>query len=378
MAYAGDRVVVDADSHLMEWPTFLTEQADPGVRAALPVLGGGLTGLEVKEREHGAAARAALVGLGDDLIRRGPKWHAALGAADPSERAQALDLLGFRHQVVFSSFCAPLFDVADPRLRYGGYRAHNRAMAEFCSGDARLAGVAICDLDEPARALAELDQALTLGLRLVWLPARAPGGRSPGHVDHDRFWAALAEAGTPFVLHVGSAPLAIGAEWMNNGRAAPRLMPGAEIITSKDLMIVYQPLERFLSVLVLDGVLDRHPTLKGGALEVGAGWVPDMLRRLDHAASIWRRSEPELRNLQRLPSEQARAQLRFTPYPFEDVGVLVRESDPSLYLFSSDYPHAEGGRNPLGRFERSLEAAAAEVQHRFFAANAAAWLGLPL
>src|SRR5262245_28972152 len=94
LAYAGDRVVVDADSHLMEWPTFLSEQADPGVRAALPVLGGGFTGLEILEREHGAAERAALAALGDDLIRRGPKWHAALGAADPVERAQALDLLG--------------------------------------------------------------------------------------------------------------------------------------------------------------------------------------------------------------------------------------------------------------------------------------------
>ena len=38
MTYAGTRRVVDADSHLMEWPTFLTDHADPRVRDQLPVL----------------------------------------------------------------------------------------------------------------------------------------------------------------------------------------------------------------------------------------------------------------------------------------------------------------------------------------------------
>ena len=64
-------------------------------------------------------------------------------------------------------------------------------------------------------------------------------------------------------------------------------------------------------------------------------------------------SEPELRAFTRNPSEQIREQLAFTPYPFEDIGSLIKESSPELYLFSSDYPHTEGGRNPIGRFEAS-------------------------
>lgn len=378
MTYSQGRIIVDADSHLMEWPSFLTEQADPAVRDALPVIAGGQSGLEIRAHGRAPGEREKLAALGDALIREGPKWHAALGAMETSERAQALDLLGFRHQVVFSSFCAPLFSIADPRVRYGAYRAHNRAMAAFCNGDARLRGVAIFDLDEPELAEAELREALRLGLKLAWLPARAPGGRSPGHPAHERIWSLLAEARVPFVLHVGSGAMGVGAEWMNSGRAAPQMGVGAEIIGSKDLMVIYQPIERFLSVLILDGVLERHPTLRGGAIEVGAGWAPDMLRRLDHAVSIWSRSEPELRNLKRKPSEQAHAQLRFTPYPFEDAGALIRESDPRLYLFSSDYPHAEGGRNPLGRFESSLAEASAATQHLFFAANAAEWMGVAI
>jgi len=33
-------------------------------------------------------------------------------------------------------------------------------------------------------------------------------------------------------------------------------------------------------------------------------------------------------------------------------------------LFSSDFPHVEGGRNPLGRFERSMDAANIDEQAR--------------
>jgi hypothetical protein len=54
----------------------------------------------------------------------------------------------------------------------------------------------------------------------------------------------------------------------------------------------------------------------------------------------------------------------------------MTESDPRLYLFSSDYPHAEGGRDPLGRFDRSLAGTAPADVERFLAGNAAEWLGV--
>jgi predicted TIM-barrel fold metal-dependent hydrolase len=67
--------------------------------------------------------------------------------------------------------------------------------------------------------------------------------------------------------------------------------------------------------------------------------------------------------------------MAFTPYPFEDVGAMIRESNADLYLFSSDYPHIEGGRNPLGRFEASLEGMADDVQNKFYSENMADLLG---
>ncbi len=374
MSYAGERLILDADSHLMELPDFLTKHADRKDLDLIPPLGALATGQfnpgdHVGRTGHDPKTVEALVALGD-RITFGPKWHDALGSFSGAERSAALDLLGFRRQVVFSSFCArPTFE-APPAARYAIARAHNRAMAEFCSGDDRLIGVAIVPLDEPDLALSEIEAAHRLGLGAVWVAAAPPGGRSPGHVDHERIWATLAERRLPFILHVGSSPLSIEAPWMNDGRPDRRTARGgAEVIGSKDLTAIHHAAQKFISALVLDGVLERHPDLRGGIIEIGAGWVPDMIRRLDHAASIWAKSEPHLAEMKRPPSEQIRAQLRFTPYPFEDVGRFVEESFPELYLFSSDYPHAEGGRDPIGRFDRSLAGASQAVKDRFFQAN---------
>jgi predicted TIM-barrel fold metal-dependent hydrolase len=127
--------------------------------------------------------------------------------------------------------------------------------------------------------------------------------------------------------------------------------------------------ETFVGTMVLDGVLERHRDLRVGVIELGAGWVPAMLRRLDQIAEIWKKSEPELAGLTRTPSEQITEQMAFTPYPFEDVAALINESNADLYLFSSDYPHIEGGRNPLGRFGNSLEGFGDDVLEKFYSAN---------
>ena len=374
MSYAGERLIYDADSHLMELPDFLSAHADPSSRHLLPPLGNRTTGLFNPGEHVGKAGQSPedvrkLLQLGD-RITRGPKWHDALGAFSGAERSLALDLLGFEHQVVFSSFCARLIFEAPLEVRYAAARAHNRAMAAFCGEDRRLIGVAMVPLDEPELALKEIINASELGLGAIWIAADAPGGRSPGHPALEPIWKSLAERRLPFILHVGSGALRISEEWMNDGHLEHvSARGGAEVIGSKDLTVIHHAPQRFISVLVLDGVLDRHSDLRGGVIEIGAGWVPDMIRRLDHAVDIWSKPEPHLARMRRKPSEQIRQQLRFTPYPFEDVSAMVNESFEELYMFSSDYPHAEGGRDPLGRFDRSVAPLGEAARTRFFSGN---------
>ncbi|WP_293676245.1 amidohydrolase family protein [uncultured Phenylobacterium sp.] len=378
MTYAQGRVINDADSHIMELPDFLKGYADPGMGDRVPTFPVPTVGaLAVLDPASAAAGRhppekvAELVALGDRLIA-GPKGHAALGAFDPEERTLALDLFGFQSQLVFPSYSAgPAFD---PRRtveeRYAAARAHNRAMADFCSRDRRLFGVSLLPLDEPDLALKELEHIVSLGLKAAWIAHRIPGDRSPGHTDFDPIWARMARAGIPFLLHVAGAPIQVDKRWFNNGRPEPKDFMGAgESVRGKDMTSLHHAAETFIGALVLDGVLERHSTLRGGAIELGAGWVPSMLRRLDWIADIWKKSEPELAALKRRPSQQVIEQLAFTPFPYEDVAALIRESDPRLYMFSSDYPHIEGGRAPIARFDAALAEADDSAKDAFFAGN---------
>jgi predicted TIM-barrel fold metal-dependent hydrolase len=376
MTYAQGRIINDADSHIMELPDFLTSYADPGMRAptfAVPTVGA----LAVLDPEAAAAGRhppaklAELLALGDGLIA-GPKGHAALGAFNAEERSQALDLFGFQSQLVFPSYSAgPAFDLRRPvEDRYAAARAHNRAMADFCARDPRLHGVSLLPLDEPGLALEELEHILALGLKAAWIPHRFPGERSPGHDDFDPLWARMAEGGLPFLLHVAGAPIQIDARWFKTGGPVPTDFMGAgESVRGKDMTSLHHVAETFIGTLVLDGVLERHPTLRGGAIELGAGWVPSMLRRLDWIAEIWRKSEPDLAALKRRPSEQIIQQLAFTPFPYENVADLIRQSDERLYMFSSDYPHIEGGRAPIARFEATLGDVGETARDAFYAGN---------
>jgi predicted TIM-barrel fold metal-dependent hydrolase len=135
------------------------------------------------------------------------------------------------------------------------------------------------------------------------------------------------------------------------------------------MAVLHQGPETFLSVMVMDGVFEQHPDLRGASVELGAGWVPAMLTRLDWVVRSWSKVDQYLAQLERTPSETLRAQMAFTPYVFEDIGGLIDQSSDDLYLFSSDYPHVEGGKDPIGRFEGSLGDRADAVRDNFYAEN---------
>ena len=135
-----------------------------------------------------------------------------------------------------------------------------------------------------------------------------------------------------------------------------------------------------LATLIIDGVFERFPRLKWGVIEQGASWVPGWMRQLDSAFEAFRRSEERLRNLSLRPSEYVRRQLRATPYPAENVGWIIEQAGEEICLFSSDYPHVEGGRNPLKRFEASMAETPERAKARFYCDNFVDLMGagLPL
>jgi predicted TIM-barrel fold metal-dependent hydrolase len=117
-----------------------------------------------------------------------------------------------------------------------------------------------------------------------------------------------------------------------------------------------------------------------GAIELGATWLPGLMKNIDSSAEAFRRNEERLQALEMKPSEYLQRQLRVTPYPHEDAGWVINQCGEDVALFSSDYPHVEGGRNPLKRFDRSLsDAGVSDVAvQKFFAGNFESLMGSSL
>jgi predicted TIM-barrel fold metal-dependent hydrolase len=382
MPYAEGRVYYDADSHIMELPDWLSAYVEDEMRAEIGSLQLGAAGRLAEKAVADAAARGRDTATQARLEERllDAKGWGALGAFDPDERSRALDLLGFDRQLVFATFAASQFAAHDdPAVRTAGHRALNRGMVDFCSGDERLLPVAFVPLADPEWAASEVEACLTDGAAAVHVTHDAPRRVSHTHPDYDGVWGRLAEAGVPFVLHVGGGRLNVPRSLHENGLApVTDFMGGGENIRSKDYIALSHGPELFLSCMAMDGVFERFPELHGGVIELGAAWLPAMLTKLDMATRNFRRSEPQLNAMPLTPREYVERQMWFTPFPGEPVGDLIDQVGDGLLLFSSDYPHPEGTRDPLGRFEATMNAVDVDARERFYSGNFADMMRLPV
>ena len=380
MTYSRGRVIHDADSHIMETREWLEPFLDETLAAKLKPLYGREPGridklLDLAKARKGDAEAEAKA---RENAIAGPKGWVAYGAFDTEERRQTLDSFGFASQLVFAtSSLAPALAAKDEDGLYGGVRAHNLAMMRFCASDRRLIGVAYVPLDNPDRAMEELEVALEAGAGAIWVSAGAAGERSPGHIDLDPFWGRLEKADVPFVLHIGPGTQTQPKPFRNNGRErAPDLHGGGENLRFADYVMLSFAPQIFLTAMVYDGVFERFPKLRGGVIEAGAGWVPEFLRELDLGFKSFGKTDPYLQVMPVKPSEYIRRAVKFTPFPGEDVGRMIRDGGAELFMFSSDYPHPEGTNDPLGRFERTMGDLDEAAKDAFYRANFEQMVGM--
>ncbi|HTU37331.1 MAG TPA: amidohydrolase family protein [Acidimicrobiales bacterium] len=387
MPYAEGRIVHDADAHIMETPTWLRDHAEAAFRERMPVLQY-LGGNELRQTGDPAEQQRDLAASFDRLREThasadyradeqaqimARKNFAATGSFIAADRPRALDLLGFSSQLVFNTFHnRRLYDMehADADLAYAAARAHNRGMLEFCSVDARLLPSLYVPLCDPERAVAAARDALAQGAAALLVASGCPPQYSPSHVDLFGVWAQAEEAGIPVVFHVGGTGDLIDPHYFVNGLPVPPdFHGGEENFRSVDYMGIPGPPAQTLATLIFDGVLERFPGLRIGVIEQGAIWVPSWLRQMESAFEAFARHEERLQALSMRPSDYVHRQVRMTPYPTEDVGWIVSQGAADLVMFSSDYPHVEGGRKPLERFEASLGGASDEVRQAFYTDN---------
>ena len=386
MAYIENRLVHDADAHIMETPNWLSHYADPDIRQRIKSPGYvnelRQTGDNESQLEDIDAAFARITERhGSDEYRADEaaeimnrKNFAATGAFIAEDRPRTLDLIGVASQLVFNTFYnRRLHDwehEPDLDFSYGVARAHNRGMVEFCSVDSRLLPSCYVPLADFERTQAMAKEALEMGAAALLIPSGCPKGHSPSHIGLDPLWAIAQEAGIPIVFHVGGTGDLIDADYFKNGLPIPPdFHGGEENFRSVDYMGIPGPPMQTLATMIFDGVLERFPELRIGVIEQGAIWLPSWMRQMESAFDAFARHEERLQKLSIRPSEYVKRQIRATPYPTEDLGWITEQIGPEICLFSTDYPHVEGGRRPVERFERSLGDANEQIRNRFYAEN---------
>jgi predicted TIM-barrel fold metal-dependent hydrolase len=376
MAYIEGRVVHDADAHIMEEPSWLADHADPDVRERLAPWGsGGLAPGEADLLEHYRQRHAE-----PDFLDRAAEeimaWKnfKALGSFVAADRPRALDLIGVASQLVFNTFhngrLAEWERSDDLDLAYGAARAHNRGMVEWCSVDERLLPTCYVPLADFERSAVMAGEAIAMGAAALLVPSACPRTHSPSHVGLDPVWRQAEEAGIPIVLHVGGGGRLIDPMFFENGLPYVKDFHGGdENFRSVDYMGIPRRPEQMLATLIFDGVLERHPDMKVGVIEQGAIWLPSWIRQMESAFDAFLRHEERLQSLSLRPGEFVHRQIKATPYPTEDVGWIVEQAGAETVLFSTDFPHVEGGRKPVERFEASLGSASDAVRQAFYCDN---------
>ena len=381
MPYIENRIVHDADAHTMELPNWFDDYADKNIQKAFRERFSGNKGLaqtyfENIDENHQTSAYQEK--NEEELMIR--KNYDALGSFNSKDRSEALDLLGVQSQLVFPTspnvWLESLEHGDDIDMLYSVAEATNRAQIDFCSDDKRLLPVTYIPLANIDRSIEIAKLAIQSGSSALLIPWACPKNHSTSHIGFEPVWSMAEESGIPILFHVGSADFVLPKAHSLNGMPKVKdFHGGEENFRSISYMAISSGPMQALSLLILDGVLERHPHLKFGVIELGSVWVPGFMKQLDSAFEAFSRHEERLQSLSLKPSEYINRQVRVTPYPTEPTGWVIKEAGSDIFMFSSDYPHVEGGRNPLARFEKSIEGISHEAQDKFFRLNFESLMG---
>jgi uncharacterized protein len=297
--------VLDADAHVVEPPEVF----------------GAWSG--VSETAIDLPADTPMVPCGDfDLIQD----QLANGFDAPSY-LRGMDTQGIDAVVLYPSIglFVPFQPELGPAHSADACRSYNEWAADYCTADAgRMFGVGLVPLIHVDRAVAEARRAAELGLVGVLARPNHLYGRNLGDPEYDPLWATLAETGLVLAVHEGL------------GLRGPTI--GADRFTSFTARhLLSHPLEQMAAMasLVLDGALDRHPSLRVAFLESGTGWLPYWLHRLDE--------HQEWAGAGARPASRAFAEQCVISSEADDdlVGGVVGAVGADHVLWASDFPHSD-------------------------------------
>src|SRR3974390_433321 len=308
------------------------------------------------------------------------KGSKAPSHADLDRRPGGVDMMGIQRQLVFPTMGLVALGQTQGGLSMGqlrvssdeekkaswdGLDAYNEWAASVTTKHPdRLRVAAILPSHKPGltpQALVkETERLIKSGAKVLLIPVGAPpAGISPDDKRLDPFYATVAEANVALVSHPPSATGFMTDKW---------------IVLGTGLTWNYMADEYFLSLMIMGGVFERHPTLRFGIVEAGASWVGPLSEYMDfwlnkngRVPSFFARQF----NLPMLPSEYLARNVRVTPYNFEPVEQWFQRWPhlQDVYCYSSDFPHTEGQTWSLKKFYENVAPLGDKVVEKFFCTN---------
>lgn len=319
------------------------------------------------------------------------KGSRAPGAVEVGRRDAVMDAMGINRQLMFPTgvgmygvFMAGLDDdygylkhlKIDDRRSYGKelIKAYNRWGMKVAHTSPRVWPVLPVHGETVDELMATAKELIDNGVRGIWLPSDwLPGGVSPASDLLDPFWQMMTDNKIAVCLHVGTESKIFGNDKWGEAPAFEGFRLFAEFkIDPWSRANSHVTSQNFIATMVLGGVFERHPDLRFGIIELGAYWIGQICEIMD----LWHRNIGILKGsehcyrLPMLPSEYVKRNVRVTPYDFEEIDMYItRYGLEDVLCFASDYPHVEGGRDPIHAFYDRLAPLGEEVVEKFFVRN---------
>jgi hypothetical protein len=184
-------------------------------------------------------------------------------------------------------------------------------------------------------------------------------GRPLSDPSVDRAWSSFLTHGVTPVFHVANQARVFDDAWYASD--PDQSLP---VLTS---VFLWVPAAVSIADLVLNGVLERHPDLRVGVMELSAVWLPMFVMFLDGGHDFTRRlNGTALRDLPLRPSDYVRRQVRVAAFSYERPDRLARDVG-DLFMACSDWPHSEGTADPLGDYRSAR--CDPDSNHGLFAGN---------
>ncbi len=320
------------------------------------------------------------------------KIEMAPGAWDMKRRLQVMDFVGVRRQVMYpGSMALRSLNVHAraedktffrsitgdrKKLAKGAVDAYNDWVIGMSQDQDRLRPVAILFEDTIEDMVSTARKFIDEGVRGIMMPTgRPPAGYSPAHPAVDPLWDLLSQTRTPLFSHIGTDDDVLRTHVWRDAPAFEGWKAGEEFAFDPwTLSVMHLGVQNFVTVMVQGGVFERFPNLYLSCNEFCAHWVGPLAENMD----LWQDNQPfpnekGFSYLKMKPSEYLRRNVRVAPFSFEDVGAYIeRYGLEEVYCYGSDYPHHEGGKNPMGDFTRSLESHGfgEKMLRKFFVDNA--------